>query len=404
MKSNAAFTARTVLALTLVAAFAFSAFVALSTFAPDLRTGRDGRAHGLSRSAVGFAGLLALERARGRIATVTRRQNAEASFVVFTPEAPTSPEEIEARAHYTALVVLPKWIAMGDPSHPGWVRIVGQWDQSFLDAFVEPFDAEAHVSAAKTRAQEKLLFTTATSSAGAVMTTGPIAGLQTISGPGLDPIVTTQDGRAVLARVAEGTGATIYIIADPDFLNTRGLADQDTARAGLAMIDSLRSPSAPLVVDVTLNGFESARSFLRTALTPPFLGASLSFVAVALLLGWRAAVRAAPASAEKRAIALGKRALADNAAALIRNAGREAAMGWPYVQQCGQDIAERLAPARRRNEELSVFLDRMGVALGAAGRFSEIAASAGAAQTRAEALEAAKQVHAWMKEMRRASI
>jgi hypothetical protein len=54
------FSTRTILSLVFVALFAFSAFVVLSTYAPDLREREDGGGHALSRSAIGFAGAVAL--------------------------------------------------------------------------------------------------------------------------------------------------------------------------------------------------------------------------------------------------------------------------------------------------------------------------------------------------------
>ena len=58
--AGGAFSRAVVLALIVVGALSFAAFVVLSAYAPDLRSGSDGRGHALSRSAVGYAALVAL--------------------------------------------------------------------------------------------------------------------------------------------------------------------------------------------------------------------------------------------------------------------------------------------------------------------------------------------------------
>ena len=49
-----------VLALIAAAVFAASAFALLTAYAPDLRAARGGGAHALSRSAIGYAGIVRL--------------------------------------------------------------------------------------------------------------------------------------------------------------------------------------------------------------------------------------------------------------------------------------------------------------------------------------------------------
>ena len=58
--------------LVIVGVFSFSAFFVLQAYAPDLRGGDDGGAHALSKSAVGYAGLVALLKARGEPVVISR--------------------------------------------------------------------------------------------------------------------------------------------------------------------------------------------------------------------------------------------------------------------------------------------------------------------------------------------
>ena len=66
------FSARTMLIVVLVGLFAFSAFVVLSAYAPDLRSGSDGGGHALSKSAVGFAGVVELLKGMDEPVVVSR--------------------------------------------------------------------------------------------------------------------------------------------------------------------------------------------------------------------------------------------------------------------------------------------------------------------------------------------
>ena len=64
-RSRPVFRARTAIALVLVGVFAFSAFVTLAAFAPDLQRDLRCRANAYSTCAVGFAGLAALVKQGG---------------------------------------------------------------------------------------------------------------------------------------------------------------------------------------------------------------------------------------------------------------------------------------------------------------------------------------------------
>jgi hypothetical protein len=218
----------------------------------------------------------------------------------------------------------------------------------------------------------------------------------------MDAIVVNDAGGVVLGRVYYDD-APIYILADPDFLNTAGIADPDTARAGMAMLELINYPGQPIAFDVTLNGFERTRSLIRLALEPPLLAATLCFAAAAGLMAWRSITHNTPKRHEERAIALGKRALADNSAALLRMARREHRMGWGYVQMIASETAERIGVARGEGDEMLALFDRIGASLGVSAKFSDLAAEASAATDPVQMLAAARALHAWKEEMIRAA-
>lgn len=66
------FSTRVAVILFLVGVFSFSAFITLSTFAPDFTDGNDGQAHALSKSAIGYAGAVKLLKSQGTQVQVSR--------------------------------------------------------------------------------------------------------------------------------------------------------------------------------------------------------------------------------------------------------------------------------------------------------------------------------------------
>ena len=80
----------------------------------------------------------------------------------------------------------------------------------------------------------------------------PIDQLQTISGDDWTPALVDERGRMVLAQ--SKTHSNVLVLADPDLLNNQGLAKLDNARAGMAILNTLRGEGG-VTFDVTLNGF-----------------------------------------------------------------------------------------------------------------------------------------------------
>jgi hypothetical protein len=401
-RARGGFSPTVMIAMVLVGVFSFAAFITLSAFAPELSSGRDGRAHALSNSAVGFAGAVRLARATfGDVVSVGRRVNDPTRYdglVVLSPEHGFSPEALGPAMGASTLIVLPKWAVMPDLLHRGWVLRAGAYDPAQVSAMVGDFAPGAVVAQAEGVVTPRL-----TDYYSQGVATGPIQSLQTISGAGLTPIVVDQEGRPIVVRVDAYEDQDVYILADPDFLNTQGVANLATARAGMSILQRVHTRGQPIVFDVTMNGLGSSRSMLRLAFEPPFLGATLAIAVAAGLLGWRAASRAGPAAPRRRAIALGKAALADNSAALLRLTGRARKLGPGYARLIGAQLAEELSGARKDEAEAAAWLDRVAAANGVEGRFSELARQAEAAKSSIQVLEAAQKLHAWKQEMERAT-
>jgi hypothetical protein len=194
----------------------------------------------------------------------------------------------------------------------------------------------------------------------------------------------------------------IYLLAEPDLLNTYGLRSLVGARAALALLAAAR-PSAHSAVffDVTLNGYQRERSLWKLAFQPPFLAATLCAFAAAILMGVHAAVRFGAPAAEDRAFGLGKRALADNQAALIRMAKREHRMAPAYAGLVRDRVARAVGAGSITDEAaLEALLDRLG-ATRVEHPFSTLMSESRQVADPAGLMRLARRLHQWKLEMTR---
>lgn len=399
------FSPKVVLGMILAGVFAFSTLVVLSTYAPDLQSGDNGQGHALSKSSVGFQGMVRLLRLRETSVLVARRNlgGEEPGLVIFTPDVGVSRDAyMKAQLSSRTLVVLPKWRGGPDQRHAGWVENLTHVSdmQDLLKAVGLP---KASAAVGKGKAPTRLIGAPGGLGEGAVFDTGPITDLQTLSGPDLQPVLSTPDGRIVLARRMP---TDTYFLADPDLLDNMGLKDIRTARAGVGLIDLLRKPGQVVAFDVTLNGFSRSRSVLKLAFEPPFVGATLCLVAAAALMGLHAAARFRAVRRGERALALGKTALVDNSAGLIRMARREPAMIVRYAEQQLAAVVRALGGARGgggglQGQALTDFLDRQGERFGAADSASSLEREAQGVRTVGDLTRVAAKWHQWRLEMTR---
>ena len=383
--------------------FAFSAYMVLSAFAPDLRTGFDGGPHALSRSAIGFAGLVRLLKSEDEAVLVSRRtpaaQGPTPGLTVVTPGIASDGDALAKRiANGRMLIVLPKWTVAPDPKTLGWVEPFSVVAPDQVQRLLKPALSTVTIGRRDDTAPLKLVRADAPTQG---MTTAPIVHLQVIrAAASLRPVLTDAAGEVVLASDADGR---VFVLSDPDLLNTRGLRDLATARAASALIDRLKlgGRGGAVVFDVTLNGFDSPPNLLKLAFEPPFLGATLCLFAASLLMGLHAVNRFGAPRREDRVFALGKQALADNSAALIRAAKREPRMAARYLDLTRAAVVRALGAGRLPPDQVDAFLDRVAERLGARRRLSDLARAANTAKDRAEALDAARALHEWRLEMTR---
>ncbi|HLI66189.1 MAG TPA: DUF4350 domain-containing protein [Caulobacteraceae bacterium] len=398
-KEQPVFRPLTMLLLLIAGVFSFSAFIVLSAYAPDLEGGDDGGGHALSRSAVGFAGIVRLLQADGVPVVISRdgvaKRDPNWGLLVLTPDENTKPAELMALAQApgNTLIVLPKWEPEPDPNHAGWVQNGGVVPPPAINALLGK-DLAAVVSRRSDIGAVALAAAAGQGQGG--FQTGPIVGLQTLAAHGVTPLLTAPDGGVVLARFGAGDDK---ILSDPDLLDTQGLRDAQGARTAVQLIEHLRSSNGPVVFDVSLNGYKRSPSLLKLAFEPPFLGATLCLVGAALLMALHALSRFGAPERTERALALGKRALAENSAGLIRMAGREPHMAQGYIDLNRAAVA-RAVGARLSGPELDAYVDRLGERLGA-GSLTSIAVQAPNVKDRPGLVRFAQRLYRWRLEMTR---
>ena len=376
-----------------VGILAFVAMLVLGAYAPDMRSGHNGGAHALSNSATGYSGIVQLAQATGRNPQIVRNEPmlGTEDLVVLTPESDKTDmsKPLALRTTKPTLIVLPKWETMPDKTHPGWVKGLGVVPRGEPEGVLAP---QYKLKIGRARSHGVPLRTIPDYAPSAMHFTAPLA-LQTANGKGFKPIIADQAGNGVLLQYGD---KPFYVLADPDLLSNKGIADERQAAAALAMLDFLNGPDAQgISFDVTLNGLGHSRSPLRLAFDPPFLAATLAIAAALLLAAFQAVTRFGAARRPERALAFGKAALVDNTAALVRKARREAALGTRYADM----IRERAVtifgvPTRLQGKAIDDYLD----ALPGDGRFSTLAEAAAGARRRDELLAAARALYQWQRE------
>ncbi len=320
-----------VMGLVAVSLLSLAAFFALLAYAPDFRNETDGGAHALSHSAIGFAGLRFLLDNDGLPDIVDRgtfnRSALTPALTIFTPGVENEklhlPDAIEPR-----LVILPKWLPVGDPLGQGRVMKVGMFETPEIAAILVSLSKSSRI--VRFRGERRPALRSPWPNSGLYLPSRPAAvdSLQTLEGRDWQPIITAAGGGAVLARLR---GSEIYVLADPDFMNTHGLGDPGTAAMAISIVRLAMLGTGPVVFDVTLNGFRRSPSLLRDMFAPPFLGATLCALLAAFFLGFHAMMRFGSPPREDRVFAFGKEALVDNTAALIRMMHREPQMAGRYA-------------------------------------------------------------------------
>ncbi len=402
------FDIRVISALIIAGLIGFFGFWALSAFAPELGSGKDAQGHALSISANGFAGVLRVAQENGVKTHLIRHveegipgaQDTElGGLLVLTPPPETSAEDFDERikdVRTNMLVILPKYVTMGNPLHRGWVAQGAELGERTIPAISHD---DARVSTQIVTNAPRSMTTELWE---ADRFTMPLPRhLQVISGDAVKPILAV-DGGTILGEVKRGR-TSFYVLSDPDLLNNIAFADAPHATAAVQLLRAIAGPGEPVGFDVVLNGLGSgARSLLRLAFTPPFLGLTLCLMVACLLALWQGFVRFGPPWSEARRIALGKAGLVSNGAQLIVQARRVPHFGARYGSMVRDAAMRRLhAPAGLTGAALDRWLDRFTDSKGR--RFSALLADLESAGSTEDCVRSAGALGQWRKDVLRDS-
>lgn len=346
-----------------VGTLAFIAIFALIAWSPDLASKNRAGDHPYSKSSLGYAGLIDLLEADGHTVKISRLSSSlnytPGLLVITIPEYGFNRAEDEFDQNFVsepALYVLPKWSGFRDWEKPSWEKDTEILSRERVESIASSFDSDLKIWRLRNPDQVATPF-------GAIAPSFEQK-MQVIESDSLESVI-DRPGGTLLAKLP---GREIYVLSDPDVLNTFGLARRENARAALELFDWLLVYSEYLdgfsdrtiTFDATLHGFARSESLLRAIFDRPFLGASLIALATMFLIGWAAFIRFGPPEPEDRVIAFGKKALAESSAGLVSMARREGQMATPYRQMTERNLARQLGlPPQTQSEAFAQTVDRL---------------------------------------------
>ena len=391
---------RAALIAVLIAAISFASVVVLSAYAPELRDRRVAGLHAYSTSALGYNFATELLDRRGYTVSVSRDEGNltdpdREGLLIITPGSWSDDDELEevnyARNGEPTLVVLPKRNGTRDQLNPRFYDMTYILPGERMGELVAPLSENISVDHVTSVGEVALLG----KSLPAVFTET----VQVLSGGGIDPILTSEAG-ILMGRVSN---SQIYILSEPELMNTHGLSNLENAEILTRIIAHLTRKSTntrPIIFDTTLHGFERSRDLLRLMFEPPLLGATLFALATMILLGWSAFLRFGKPLAEKPVTATGRQSLVESTAGLFRQTNREPSLADEYAQLARRMIIRELGYP----DDLSIAeMDR--VLKEREKRVRETHASAPAwpdpktVETHTHLMQFVKDFHVWKREM-----
>ena len=379
-----------------IAAFAAIIFLMAYGSPPRQQQREISRAQMMSPSAVGFKALVALAGQVGQAYVISNAQDLDyEDLLVLAIDENSRREDLawvrQRRSARPTLIILPKWRTVANRRQGEWVTALGP-------------GAGARVAAElgyRLRPGGRVPIGSRLSGRDILngMEVAAPALPQVIEGEGLTPLLVLPNGQGtVLAQI---TGRPHYILADPDLLNNHGISDQARAASAIALLDALNTEDGQSINFATFTDVvaarESEKSLLQLLLEPPFLAMTLALVIAALLAGFHGAIRFGQPRREERAIPLGKAALVENSAGLIRLARREVHMSVAYAELVQQEAARNVAaPPELSGEALDDYLDRL---TRSGPTFSELATALVKTRDRQSMAAAARALFQWKKDI-----
>lgn len=395
-----------IISLVVISLFAFAALIVLSGYADNWRDKDNGRAHAFSKSGIGFSALSQLLAKEGHDIIFDRTEGEEDepyALKLITLDRPLSkPLSDDFDLSAPTLIVMPKWVTSPMLEKKGWRRIVA--------SPLGPTYETVNYSKALPESAGDVTFETRLENRTAYKMTkeevwlpaisqARIANLQTMKGGNLDPLFLA-DGHIILAKI---TDEPIYILSDPDFLNTQGLASEDRARFAIDLLKEIAEWESTegniFIFDLIKHGFGNSDNLIKYLLRPPFLAATLCLIAAGILIGWQAFARFGDPEKIIPDYALGKSTLANNAARFIKIAGRETKMAPGYVDLIRRRAAKDMNLQGHTEDDINRILARRGETKDLSKTWQDVTSATRNAPDNLSLLEAARTLHNWKQEI-----
>lgn len=407
------FAPRTMLTVLGIGAAALVLFLYAVGAGWDGRRDRNAGAHAAANGLNGFAGLVRLLEAQGQPVSLSRSEARldEPGLLVLTPQVFADAADVDdlIRARRYAgptLVILPKWFAVPADDNPdieapnGWVMLGGATAPEWIGEMAGLTGTQANI-VPRTRWQgmgrrgtlpdPNVVALSATMLAPLIRDEQERVLAGFVFDGGTYPVLSEAAGRQ--PKESEGADEDLWpvvVVAEPDLMNNYGLADPVRARAALALVQAAREgDEGPIVFDLTAAGLARSENLLTLAFTPPFVAATVCLLFAAAVIAWRGFRRFGPPVAEAPALAMGKRQLARNGAALVERARRLHLLGPPYAALVTARIADALAIREADREAREQVVSSVLAARGLAADYSDRANALRRARRPAELLRAA---------------
>ncbi len=332
---------KTALVAVLIAAISFASVVVLSAYAPELRDRRTAGLHAYSTSALGYNFAAELLSRQGYDVQISRdtgnlREASREGILILTPASAYDDDELEEvnfdRNGQPTLVVLPKRNGLRDRTNSRHYGMTVELPLEPLGRLLEPLSGDISLHRIAPADEVQLMGETLP-----VVFTDPV---QVLHPEGIEPVLSI-DGGVLLGRVP---GTRIYILSDPELMNTHGLAHRENAEILVRLMDQLtaKAGAGHIIFDTTMHGFQRSRDLLRLIFEPPLLGATLFAMATMILLGWAAFLRFGRPQAEPPVAATGRQSLIESTAGLFRQTNREPALAGDYEKLARRMIIREL--------------------------------------------------------------
>ena len=328
-------------------------------------TGRDSfRADGHSRSAIGHEAFVQMLRELGMPVIVSHwnsggKAGDDALLILAEPRLTEDrfrdPQALRRVLQEATriLLVLPKWRGYEHPGHAGWVQDMGLVNEAEIEDLLNEFGLRTgEIEVVRETVDDWH---------------GEIGPRPTFAGE-VQTIRRTTKFRPILAsgdRVLFGTipwrGGEIYVLTDPDVINTHSLLRDDNAGFAVSIVDWARRDRPTIVVDEAFHGFGTQPSVYRALFDFPIVVATVQVLLTLIVLLWASATRFGAPRPVRPPLEPGKRFLIDNIASLLRFGGHGKHTLARYLAEARRGVAQRVhMPAGLEANAARAWLDAVG--------------------------------------------